>query len=156
MADFLDTAQAHPDISSVFAQDDGASMIQMLLLYAPDAFIDYDAAQASFDSPEFLCLLELAKRQTQPEAESPHEAAAAGCRYSQILRKRRAAMTDTDAQQLLRELQAEAVSMFEYDAAVSGILADELPYYFAEEQSAGQIADRIQRRVQLYLEETRR
>ena len=40
MSDFLDTAQAHPDISSVFAQDDGASMIQMLLLYAPDAFID--------------------------------------------------------------------------------------------------------------------
>lgn len=47
MSDFLDTAQAHPDISSVFAQDDGASMIQMLLLYAPDAFIDYDAAQAA-------------------------------------------------------------------------------------------------------------
>lgn len=69
-------------------------------------------------------------------------------------------MTDTDAQRLLRELQAEAVSVsvsvFEYDTAVSGILADELPYYFAEEQSAGQIADRIQRRVQLYLEETRR
>ena len=36
-------------------------------------------------------------------------------------------MTDTDAQRLLRELQAEAVSVFEYDAAVSGILADELP-----------------------------
>ena len=143
MSDFLDTAQAHPDISSVFAQDDGASMIQMLLLYAPDAFIDYDAAQAGFDSPrvylktpnapgqrifsrcaapffleirqyscekmscsaqkflaaghigsfqihpKFLRLLELAMRQTQPEAESPHEAAAAGCRYSQILRKRR-------------------------------------------------------------------
>ena len=70
--------------------------------------------------------------------------------------KKTAAMTDTDAQRLLRELQAEAVSGFEYDAAVSGILADELPYYFAEEQSAGQIADRIQRRVQLYLEETRR
>ena len=65
-------------------------------------------------------------------------------------------MTDIDAQRLLRELQAEAVSVFEYDAAVSGILADELPYYVAEEQSAGQIADRIQRRVQLYLEETRR
>lgn len=47
MSDFLDTAQAHPDISSVFAQDDGASMIQLLLLYAPDAFIEYDAAQAS-------------------------------------------------------------------------------------------------------------
>lgn len=66
MSDFLDTAQAHPDISSVFAQDDGASMIQLLLLYAPDAFIEYDAAQASFDSPDFLRLLELAKRQTQP------------------------------------------------------------------------------------------
>lgn len=89
MSDFLDTAQAHPDISSVFAQNDGMSMLQLLLLYAPDAFIDYDAAQAGFDSPDFLRLLELAKRQTQPEAESPHEAAAAGCRYSQILRKRR-------------------------------------------------------------------
>ena len=89
MSDFLDTAQAHPDISSVFAQDDGMSMLQLLLLYAPDAFIDYDAAQVGFDSPEFLRLLELAKRQTQLEAESPHEAAAAGCRYSQILRKRR-------------------------------------------------------------------
>lgn len=89
MSDFLDTAQAHPEISSVFAQDDGMSMLQLLLLYAPDAFIDYDAAQADFDSPDFLCLLELAMRQTQPEAESPHEAAAAGCRYSQILRKRR-------------------------------------------------------------------
>ena len=154
MSDFLDTAQAHPDISSVFAQDDGASMIQMLLLYAPDAFIDYDAAQASFDSPEFLCLLELAKRQTQPEAESPHEAG--WLPVQSDFEKKTAAMTDTDAQRLLRELQAEAVSVFEYDAAVSGILADELPYYFAEEQSAGQIADRIQRRVQLYLEETRR
>lgn len=89
MSDFLDTAQAHPEICSVFARDDGASMIQTLLLYSPDAFIDYDAAQAGFDSPEFLRLLELAKRQTQPEAESPHEAAAAGCQYSQILRKRR-------------------------------------------------------------------
>ena len=89
MSDFLDTAQAHPDISSVFAQNDGMSMLQLLLLYAPDAFLDYDAAQAGFDSPDFLRLLELAKRQTQPEAESPHEAAAAGCRYSQILRKRR-------------------------------------------------------------------
>ena len=65
-------------------------------------------------------------------------------------------MTDADAQRLLREYDKQEVSVFEYDAAVSGILADELPYYFAEEQSAGQIADRIQRRVQLYLEETRR
>lgn len=89
MADFLDTAQAHPEIGSVFAQDDGASMLQLLLLYAPDAFVDYETMRASFDSPDFLRLLELAKRQTQPEAESPHEAAAAGCRYSQILRKRR-------------------------------------------------------------------
>ena len=234
MTDFLDTMQEHPEISSVFAQDDGMSMIQTLLLYAPDAFIEYDAAQASFDSPEFLCLLELAKRQTQPEAESPREALLTGqtlleqlmfgraqefeAEYADGLNelsfpgfpgagrasfyltlpmaipvnaqkkegawaflkllipeplyaarsrggwlpvqsdfeKKTAAMTDTDAQRLLRELQAEAVSVFEYDPAVSGILADELPYYFAEEQSAGQIADRIQRRVQLYLEETRR
>ena len=63
-------------------------------------------------------------------------------------------MTDTTAQNLLRELQAEAVSAFAYDAAVDGILADELPYYFADEQTAKQITDRIQRRVQLYLEET--
>lgn len=70
--------------------------------------------------------------------------------------KKTEAMTDPDAQCLLRELQAEAVPVFEYDAAVNGILADELPYYFADEQTAGQIADRIQRRVQLYLEETRR
>ena len=197
MSDFLDTAQAHPDISSVFAQDDGASMIQMLLLYAPDAFIDYDAAQASFDSPEFLCLLELAKRQTQPEAESPREALLTGQTLLEQLmigraqyfeeeyedglnrlaipgfpgagrassrggwlpvqsdfEKKTDTMTDTTAQNLLRELQAEAVSAFDYDAAVDGILADELPYYFADEQTAKQITDRIQRRVQLYLEET--
>lgn len=234
MADFLDTAQAHPEISSVFAQDDGISMLQLLLLYAPDAFVDYDAAKARFDSPDFLCLLELAKRQKQPEAESPREALLTGQTLLEQLmisraqyfeeeyadglnqlafpgfpgagrasfyltlpmaipvnaqekegawaflklliteplyaarsrggwlpvqsdfEKKTAAMTDTDAQRLLRELQAEAVSALEYDAAVCGILADELPYYFAEEQSAGQIADRIQRRVQLYLEETRR
>lgn len=70
--------------------------------------------------------------------------------------KKTDAMTDPAAQGFLRELQAEAVSALEYDAAIYGILSDELPYYFAEEQSAGQIADRIQRRVQLYLEETRR
>mgnify|MGYP004530604301 CR=1 FL=1 len=234
MADFLDTAQAHPEISSVFAQDDGISMLQLLLLYAPDAFVDYDAAKARFDSPDFLCLLELAKRQKQPEAESPREALLTGQTLLEQLmisraqyfeeeyadglnqlafpgfpgagrasfyltlpmaipvnaqekegawaflkllmteplyaarsrggwlpvqsdfEKKTEAMTDPDAQCLLRELQAEAVSVFEHDAAVNGILADELPYYFAEEQSAGQIADRIQRRVQLYLEETRR
>jgi len=46
------------------------------------------------------------------------------------------------------------VSALEYDAAISGILADELPYFFAGEQTAEQIADRIQSRVRLYLEET--
>lgn len=78
MADFLDTAQAHPEIGSVFAQDDGASMLQLLLLYAPDAFVDYETMRASFDSPDFLRLLELAKRKTQPEAESPREALLTG------------------------------------------------------------------------------
>ena len=234
IADFLDTAQAHPEISSVFAQDDGASMIQTLLLYAPDAFVQYGAAQASFDSPEFLRLLELAKRQTQPEAESPREALLTGQTLLEQLmighaqsfeeayadglnqlsfpgfpgagrasfyltlpmaipvnaqekegawaflkllmteplyaarsrggwlpvqadfEKKTDAMIDPAAQRLLRELREQAVSVFEYDAAVSGILADELPYYFADEQTAEQIAERIQRRVQLYLDETRR
>ena len=232
MADFLDTAQSHPEISSVFAQDDGASMIQMLLYYAPEAFANCGTAQASFDSSDFLRLLELAKRQTQPEAESPREALLTGQTLLEQLMISRAqyfeeeyadglnqlafpgfpgagrasfyltlpmaipvnaqekagawaflkflmteplyaarsrggwlpvqsdfekktdTMTGPDAQHLLRELQEEAVSVFEYDAAVSGILADELPYYFADEQTAEQIADRIQRRVQLYLEET--
>ena len=232
MADFLDTAQAHSEISSVFAQDDGVSMIQMLLYYAPDAFVNYKTAQASFDSPDFLRLLEIARCQTQPEAESPREALLTGqtlLEQLMIMRaqyfeeeyadglnelsfpgfpgagrasfyltlpmaipvnaqekagawaflkllmteplyaarsrggwlpvqadfeKKTAAMTDPAAQRLLLELQAEAVSVFEYDAAISGILADELPYYFADEQTAEQIADRIQRRAQLYLEET--
>ena len=231
MADFLNIAQAHPEISSVFAQDDGASMLQLLLLYAPDAFVDYDAAKASFDSPDFLRLLELAKRQTQPEAESPREALLTGqTLLEQLLisrvqyfeeeyadglnqlafpgfpgagrasfyltlpmaipvnaqekegawaflklliteplyaarsrggwlpvqsdfEKKTDAMTDPAAQGFLRELQAEAVSALEYDAAIYGILSDELPYYFADEQTAEQIAERIQRRVQLYLEE---
>ena len=68
--------------------------------------------------------------------------------------KKTGAMTDPAAQRLLRELQEEAESAFDYDAAISGILADELPYFFAGEQTAEQIADRIQRRVCLYLEET--
>ena len=234
MADFLDTAQAHPEIGSVFAQDDGASMIQLLLLYAPNAFVDYKTAQARFDSTDFLRLLELAKRQIQPEAESPREALlteqtlleqlhfshtkefeeayadglnelsfpgfpgagrasfyptlpmaipvnarekegawaflkllmteplyAARSRGGWLpvqadFEKKTDAMTDLAAQQLLRALQAEAVSVLDYDAAIQSILTDELPYYFAGEQTAEQIAERIQRRVQLYLEETYR
>ena len=54
------------------------SMLQLLLLYATDAFIEYDAAQAGFDSPEFLRLLALAQRQTVPEAESVREALLTG------------------------------------------------------------------------------
>lgn len=231
MEDLLDIVQAHPEISSVFAQDDGMSMLQLLLLYAPDAFVDYDAAKASFDSPDFLRLLELAKRQKQPEAESPREALLTGqTLLEQLLisrvqyfeeeyadglnqlafpgfpgagrasfyltlpmaipvnaqekegawaflklliteplyaarsrggwlpvqsdfEKKTDAMTDPAAQGFLRELQAEAVSAIEYDAAIYGILSDELPYYFADEQTAEQIAERIQRCVQLYLEE---
>lgn len=68
--------------------------------------------------------------------------------------KKTDAMIEPAAQRLLRELQGEAVSALEYDAAISGILADELPYFFAGEQTAEQIADRIQSRVRLYLEET--
>lgn len=54
------------------------SMLQLLLLYATDAFIEYDAAQAGFDSPEFLRLLALAQRQSYPEAESGREALLTG------------------------------------------------------------------------------
>lgn len=46
--------------------------------------------------------------------------------------------------------------MFYYDAAISQILADELPYFLSGDQTASQIAARIQRRAQLYLEETYR
>ena len=38
------------------------SMLQLLLLYATDAFIEYDAAQAGFDSPEFLKQSRAARR----------------------------------------------------------------------------------------------
>ena len=68
MAEFLDTAQAHPALTAVFAQDDGASMLQQLLLHAPEAFVDYETAEAHFDSPELLRQLALAQRQTVPEA----------------------------------------------------------------------------------------
>ena len=207
-------------------------MLLLLLLYAPDAFVDYKAVQASFDSPEFLRLLELAKRQKQPEAESSREALltgqtlleqlmisraqyfeteyadgldelsfpgypGAGCAsfyltlpmaipvnarekagawaFLKLLiteplyaarsrggwlpiqsdfEKKTDAMTDPAAQRLLCELQGEAVSALEYDAAISGILTDELPYFFAGDQTAGQIAGRIQSRARLYLEET--
>ena len=117
MSDFLDTAQSHPDISSVFSQDDGASMIQMLLLYAPDAFIDYDAAQASFDSPEFLRLLELAKRQTQPEAESPREALLTGQALLEQLMIGRAQYFEEEYED---EKYFKAVSFFDKLDTISG------------------------------------
>ena len=41
------------------------------------------------------------------------------------------------------------------DKYLKSFVISELPvYYFADEQTAKQITDRIQRRVQLYLEET--
>ena len=78
MAEFLDTVQAHPALTAVFAQDDGASMLQQLLLHAPEVFVDYEAAEAHFDSPDFLRLLALAQRQSYPEAESGREALLTG------------------------------------------------------------------------------
>ena len=67
-----------------------------------------------------------------------------------------AAMQDPDAEKLLRTLQESATSVFYYDAAISQILADELPYFLSGDQTADQISTRIQRRAQLYLEETYR
>lgn len=231
MADFLDTAQAHPELNAIFAQDDGASMLQLLLLHAPETFVDYEAAEARFDSPEFLRLMKLAKDQTRPEAESPREALLTGQTLLEALtighaqsfaqeyadglgqlsfpgfpgagraefyltlpmaipanaqekegawaflkllmteslyaargrggwlpvqadfEEKTAAMQDREARELLRALQAEASTTFYCDEAIQGILSDELPYYFADEQTAAQIAERIQRRAQLYLEE---
>ena len=234
MAEFLDTVQAHPALTAVFAQDDGASMLQQLLLHAPEAFVDYEAAEAHFDSPDFLRLLALAQRQSYPEAESGREALLTGQvllepltimhaqdfdeEYADSLNQfsfpgfpgagravfylnlpmaipvsaqekegawaflkllitedryaargrggwlplqadfeeKTAAMQDPDAEKLLRTLQESATSVFYYDAAISQILADELPYFLSGDQTADQISTRIQRRAQLYLEETYR
>ena len=65
-------------------------------------------------------------------------------------------MQDPDAEKLLRTLRESATSVFYYDAAISQILADELPYFLSGDQTADQISTRIQRRAQLYLEETYR
>lgn len=234
MAGFLDTVQAHPEISSVFAQEDGQGMLELLLLHAPAAFVDYEAAEAQFDSPDFLRLLALAEAQKRPDADSDQEALQGGKalleelmitraeefeeRYAADLRncafpgfpgagrvsfyltlpmaipvnarektgawaflkllitedlyaarsrggwlplqadfeEKTAAMTDSAARALLRELQQAAQTVFYYDEAVQTILREELPYFFAGDQTAAQIADRIQGRVQLYLHETYR
>ena len=234
MTEFLDSVQTHPELASVFAQEDGQGMLELLLLHAPGTFVDYEAAEARFDSPDFLRLLALAEAQKQPDAGSGWEAMQSGEvlleelmimraeefeeRYAAELQdcafpgfpgagqasfyltlpmaipvnaqekegawaflkllitedlyaarsrggwlplqadfeEKTAAMTDSAAQALLRELQQEAQMVFYYDEAVQTILREELPYYFAGDQTAAQIADRIQGRVQLYLQETYR
>ena len=231
MTEFLDTAEAHPELSSVFAQPDGLELILSLAMQAPDAFVDYEAARAQFDSEEFLRLLALAAAQTAHAAESPRDALLQGeillepymaartqsfeddlsdglgeCAFvgypgagragfyltlpmaipvnarekdgaweflkllvtepyyaahdrggwlpvQKDFDEQTAAMTDDSARELLRALQSEAASVFYYDAAICTILRDELPYFFAGEQSAQSIAARIQGRAQLYLTE---
>lgn len=234
MTAFLDTAQAHPEITSIFAQEDGQGMLELLLLHAPGTFVDYEAAEARFDSPDFLRLLALAEAQKGPEAEPGRDVLQSGqalleelmiartddleARYTTDLRdcafpgfpgagrasfyltlpmaipvnarektgawaflkllitedlyaarsrggwlplqadfeEKTAAMTDSAAQALLRGLQQTAQTVFYYDEAVQTILQEELPYFLAGDQTASQIADRIQGRVQLYLQETYR
>ena len=234
MTAFLDTAQAHPEISSIFAQEDGQGMLELLLLHAPGTFVDYEAAEARFDSPDFLRLLALAEAQKRPEAEPGRDVLQSGqtlleelmivraeefeeqytselqgCVFSGFpsagqasfyltlpmaipvnarektgawaflkllitedlyaarsrggwlplqadFEEKTASMTDSAAQALLRELQQAAQTVFYYDEAVQTILREELPYFFAGDQTAAQIADRIQGRVQLYLQETYR
>ena len=234
MTAFLDTAQAHPEITSIFAQEDGQGMLELLLLHAPGTFVDYEAAEARFDSPDFLRLLALAEAQKGPEAEPGRDVLQSGqtlleelmivraeefeeqytselqgCVFSGFpgagqasfyltlpmaipvnaqektgawaflkllitedlyaarsrggwlplqadFEEKTAAMTDSAAQALLRELQQAAQTVFYYDEAVQTILREELPYFFAGDQTAAQIADRIQGRVQLYLQETYR
>lgn len=234
MTAFLDTAQAHPEITSIFAQEDGQGMLELLLLHASGTFVDYEAAEARFDSPDFLRLLALAEAQKRPEAEPGRDVLQSGqtlleelmivraeefeeqytselqgCVFSGFpgagqasfyltlpmaipvnaqektgawaflkllitedlyaarsrggwlplqadFEEKTAAMTDSAAQALLRELQQAAQTVFYYDEAVQTILREELPYFFAGDQTAAQIADRIQGRVQLYLQETYR
>ena len=234
MTAFLDTAQAHPEITSIFAQENGQGMLELLLLHAPGTFVDYEAAEARFDSPDFLRLLALAEAQKGPEAEPGRDVLQSGqtlleelmiartddleARYTTDLRdcafpgfpgagrasfyltlpmaipvnarektgawaflkllitedlyaarsrggwlplqadfeEKTAAMTDSAAQALLRGLQQTAQTVFYYDEAVQTILREELPYFLAGDQTASQIADRIQGRVQLYLQETYR
>lgn len=234
MTAFLDTAQAHPEITSIFAQEDGQGMLELLLLHAPGTFVDYEAAEARFDSPDFLRLLALAEAQKGPEAEpgrdvlqsgqtlleelmimraeefeEQYTAELQGCVFSGFpgagqasfyltlpmaipvnaqekagawaflkllitedlyaarsrggwlplqadFEEKTAAMTDSAAQALLRGLQQTAQTLFYYDEAVQTILREELPYFLAGDQTAAQIADRIQGRVQLYLQETYR
>lgn len=231
MTEFLDTTEAHPELLSVFAQPDGLELILSLVMQAPGAFVDYEAAQAQFDSEEFLRLLALAAAQTAYAAESPRDALLHGeillepymaartqsfaddladglgaCAFvgypgagragfyltlpmaipvnarekngaweflkllatepyyaahdrggwlpvQKDFDEQTAAMTDDSARKLLRALQSEAASVFYYDEAVCAILRDELPYFFAGEQSAQSIAARIQSRAQLYLTE---
>ncbi len=230
MTEFLDIAQAHPELASVFAQEDEQGMLELLLLHAPTGFVNYETAEAQFDSPDFLRLLALAEAQKRPDAESDREALQSGEvlleelmimraeefeeRYAAELqdcafpgfpgasraefyltlpmaipvnaqekagawaflkllitedryaargrggwlplqadfKDKTAAMQDPDAERLLRTLQEAATSVFYYDAAISQILADELPYFLSGDQTAA----RIQRRTQLYLEETYR
>ena len=234
MATFLDTAQAHPEITSIFAQENGQGMLELLLLHAPGTFVDYEAAEARFDSPDFLRLLALAEAQKGPEAEPGRDVLQSGqtlleelmivraeefeeqytselqgCVFSGFpgagqasfyltlpmaipvnarektgawaflkllitedlyaarsrggwlplqadFEEKTAAMTDSAAQALLRGLQQTAQTVFYYDEAVQTILREELPYFLAGDQTAAQIADRIQGRVQLYLQETYR
>ena len=234
MTAFLDTAQAHPEITSIFAQEDGQGMLELLLLHAPGTFVDYEAAEARFDSPDFLRLLALAEAQKGPEAEPGRDVLQSGqtlleelmivraeefeeqytselqgCVFSGFpgagqasfyltlpmaipvnarekagawaflkllitedlyaarsrggwlplqadFEEKTAAMTDSAAQALLRGLQQTAQTVFYYDEAVQTILREELPYFLAGDQTASQIADRIQGRVQLYLQETYR
>ena len=234
MTAFLDTAQAHPEITSIFAQENGQGMLELLLLHAPGTFVDYEAAEARFDSPDFLRLLALAEAQKGPEAEPGRDVLQSGqtlleelmimraeefeeqytselqgCVFSGFpgagqasfyltlpmaipvnaqektgawaflkllitedlyaarsrggwlplqadFEEKTAAMTDSAAQALLRGLQQAAQTVFYYDEAVQTILREELPYFLAGDQTASQIADRIQGRVQLYLQETYR
>ena len=234
MTEFLDSVQTYPELASVFAREDGQGMLELLLLHAPTAFMNYETAEAKFDLPDFLRLLTLAEAQKQPDAGSGWEALQNGDtlleelmitraeefeeQYTSALQdcafpgfpgagqasfyltlpmaipvnarekagawaflkllitedlyatrsrggwlplqadfeEKTAAMTDSAAQTLLRELQQTAQTVFYYDEAVQTILREELPYFFAGDQTADQIADRIQRRVQLYLQETYR
>lgn len=64
--DFQDLVNRQPDQKNVFYQMPGESILNMLLMGNLDAFVDKTQGKANFDSPEFIQLLEFAKKYGVP------------------------------------------------------------------------------------------
>lgn len=65
--DFQNLVNSQPDQANVFYQMPGESILNMLLMGNLDAFVDKTKGIANFDSPEFISLLEFAKKYGVPQ-----------------------------------------------------------------------------------------